>query len=108
MSLHKRLERLEAIEGGRPDEQERERAGRRRRAMQRFLHEIARARRRNAGLEAGPELPYTEGDRADDEWILREVIPRYRNSPGYQSGQGREFVDAWEQHIRDNLEKGAS
>jgi hypothetical protein len=56
MSLHRRLERLEALEGSGPDEQERERAARSRRAMRRLLHEVARARRQ-MGLEAGPIEP---------------------------------------------------
>jgi hypothetical protein len=111
VSVKKRLERLKAdFRREHPedehDEHERERAARSRRAMQRLFHATAKARREEAGLESvEPDLPYTAEDRADDEWFLREVIPEYRARVGYQNEQGRELLDAWEEHTRNKLKR---
>jgi hypothetical protein len=101
MSLRGRLERLESLEGRRSDKQ---RSGGTPYYLQRYFKEIASIRRREAGLEP---LPYTPEDLEDDRRCLEEVIPAYRALPGWQTEEGRRFCDQWEQHIRDNLAKGA-
>jgi hypothetical protein len=101
VSLHKRLERLEVLSGGKNE------APRQSRAMERLLHAHEQARREIQGLKPLPDLPYTEEDRADDKETLRETIPAYRASPGYQSGDGKAFLDHWEREVRDRLAKGA-
>jgi hypothetical protein len=75
--------------------------------MERYFHAHENARREIEGREPLPELPYTDEDREDDRRCLEEIIPRYRSSPGYQSGDGKAFLDQWERSIRDNLAKGA-
>jgi len=75
--------------------------------MERFLHLHENASREIAGLEPLPDLPYTQEDREDDRRSLEEVIPSYRASPGYQSGEGKYFLDEWEQATRERLAKGA-
>jgi hypothetical protein len=100
VSLRDRLEKLESRSA------ERE-APQRSRVMERYFHAHENARREIEGREPLPELPYTDEDREDDRRCLEEIIPRYRSSPGYQSGDGKAFLDQWEQSIRDNLAKGA-
>jgi hypothetical protein len=100
VSVRKRLERLEARTPSK--------AGGSRRApnyLDRFFKELENIERADVGL---PPLPYTEEDREDDRRCLREVIPAYRAaSPGWQSGEGKAFLDTWEEHIREKLAKGA-
>jgi hypothetical protein len=102
VSLRDRLEKLEgrATVQASPTPQ-------RSRAMERFLHLHEQARREIHGLEPLPDLPYTDEDREDDRRCLAEVIPAYRTSPGYQHGQGKDFLDQWEQETRERLAKGA-
>jgi hypothetical protein len=100
VSLRDRLEKLE----GRATVQEPPRTSR---AMERFLHLHEQARREIHGLEPLPDLPYTDEDREDDRRCLAEIIPAYRMSPGYQHGEGKAFLDHWEQTTRERLEKGA-
>ena len=100
MSLHKRLERLEVLAGGTGEPPQRSRA------MEQLLHAHEQARREIEGREPLPDLPYTDEDREDDRRCLEETIPAYRASPGYQSGEGKAFLDHWEQSIRDKLAKG--
>jgi hypothetical protein len=71
--------------------------------LQRYFKELANIRRCEAGLE--PE-PYTPEDLEDDERFLLEALPAYRASPGWQCEEAQQMLDQWEQHIRDNLEKG--
>jgi hypothetical protein len=73
--------------------------------LQRYFKELANLRRCEAGLEP---LPYTPEDLEDDRRCLEETIPIYRASPGWQSEEAQHVLDHWEQHIKDNLEKGAS
>jgi hypothetical protein len=101
MSLNKRLEKLEVIVGGKAE------PAKTSHAMERLLHLHENARREIEGREPLPELPYTEEDREDDRRCLEEIIPAYRASPGYQSGEGKAFLDHWEQSIRDKPAKGA-
>jgi hypothetical protein len=104
VSLHKRLERLEVRAGlGDTDETD----SYRERLWERYFHTYENARREIHGLEPLPDLPYTEEDREDDRRCLAEVIPAYRTSPGYQHGDGKAFLDHWEQSIKDKLAKGA-
>jgi len=73
--------------------------------LQRYFKELANLRRCEAGLEP---LPYTPEDLEDDSRCLEETIPIYGASPGWQSEEAQQMLDQWEQHIRDNLEKGGS
>jgi hypothetical protein len=98
VGLRERLERLEAVSG-------KAESPKRSRAWERYLHVHENGRREIQGLEPLPDLPYTEEDRADDRETLEETIPRYRMSPGYQSGDGKAFLDQWERSIRDKLAK---
>jgi hypothetical protein len=103
VSLDKRVERLEVLAGGaKPAEPPKQS-----RAMERWFHSYEQARREIQGLEPLPDLPYTEEDRLDDMDTLAETIPAYRASPGYQHGEGKAFLDEWEQSLRDKLAKGA-
>ena len=99
MSLGKRLEWLEVLAGGKANPSQITRT------MELFFHALENARRELEGLEPLPPLRYTAEDLADDEWVMREVIPRYRSHVGYQSGQGLEFMDGWEQSVRADIEK---
>jgi hypothetical protein len=100
VSLHKRLERLEGLSGAAALPPERSRT------MERWLHLHENARREIEGREPLPDLPRTEEGREVDRRCLEQVIPSYRTSPGYQSGEGKAFLDHWEQCIRDKLSKG--
>jgi hypothetical protein len=99
VGLRERLERLEAASGTAEPPK-------RSRAMERLLDLHENARRELHGLEPLPDLPYTEEDREDDWETLQETIPAYRRSPGYQGGEGKAFLDHWEQEIRDRLQEG--
>jgi hypothetical protein len=103
MNLKGRLEKLERGEVLEGHNAERARP----RYMERLLHALENGRREIAGREPLPELPYTEEDRADDRRFLEETIPAYRERPGWQSEEAKAVLDRWEQHIRDNLAKGA-
>jgi hypothetical protein len=105
VSLHKRLERLEGLarEPGKAEPPQAKLS----RAMERYFHAHENARREIEGREPLPDLPYTDEDREDDRRCLAEVIPAYRTSPGYQHGQGKDFLDQWEQETRERLAKGA-
>jgi hypothetical protein len=101
MSLNKRLERLEVLarEPGKAEPPKKSRA------MERLLHAHENARREIERREPLPELPYTEEDREDDRRCLEELIPKYRASPGYQSGEGKAFLDRMEQETSVRLER---
>jgi hypothetical protein len=100
VSLHKRLERLEALSSAKAGSTQNSRI------WERFFHAQENARREIEGREPLPDLPYTEEDLQDDRRCLEETIPAYRASPGYQSGEGKYFLDEWEKHIRENLQRG--
>jgi hypothetical protein len=101
LSLRDRLERLEVLASGKAESPQTSRT------MERLLHLHENARREIEGREPLPDLPYTDEDREDDRRCLAEVIPAYRTSPGYQHGQGKDFLDQWEQETRERLAKGA-
>ena len=98
-SLDNRLERLEGAAARRSGKQAQGTPY----YLQRYFKELANLRRREAGLEPHP---YTPEDLEDDRRCLEEIIPRYRASPGWQSEEAQAMLDHWEEHIRDNLEKG--
>jgi hypothetical protein len=105
MNLKGRLEKLER--GEVLAAHNAERAKPRQRSLERLLHAHENGRRELNGLEPLPELPYTEEDAFDDRRFLEETIPAYRELPGWQSEEAKAVLDRWEQHIRDNLAKGA-
>lgn len=102
MSLRDRLEKLE-------DRAAKQDSGgpQRSRAMERHLHAYEQARREIEGRDPLPDLPYTDEDREDDQRTLEETIPAYRARRGWQTEEARRILDAWEQHIRTNLQEGA-
>jgi hypothetical protein len=73
--------------------------------MERYFHAHENARREIEGRAPLPDLPYTDEDREDDRRCLAEVIPAYRTSPGYQSGEGKAFLYHWEQETKERLAK---
>lgn len=101
-SLERRLERLEAcaeaLEGYRTP-----------RRVERYMHALAHAlenfRRRSKGLEALPDLPYTEEDYEDDLKTLHEHIPAMRAEPGWQTEKARTFLDRWERNVNRRVER---
>jgi hypothetical protein len=101
VTLRDRLERLE-VRAREPGEAAPPKMSR---AMERFLHLHEYASREIAGPEPLPDLPYTQEDREDDGRCLAEVIPQYRMSPGYQRGEGKAFLDHWEQETRETSER---
>jgi hypothetical protein len=60
--------------------------------------------RKEAGL---PPLPYTEEDRKDDEAFLRETLPVFRASLGWQTEEAQHALDIWERDTIERLQKGA-
>jgi hypothetical protein len=77
------------------------------RSMEHFLHAVENAHREIEGREPLPELPYTEEDRRDDEEFLRETLPAYRASPGWQTEEAQRILNEWEKHTLHSLEHGA-
>jgi hypothetical protein len=100
MSLRNRLEKLEGHGAAREAP-----GGGMSRCMERYVHAHENARREIEGREPLPDLPYTEEDREDDRACLLEVIPAYRAATGWQTEKARNFLDAWEQRIREKLAK---
>jgi hypothetical protein len=88
VSLRKRLDRLETSYRG-PYVSNPE--------LEKFIRELENLLREEAGLG---RLPYTEEDRKEDEKILREVIPHYRESLGWQSEEAQQRLDEWERDVR--------
>ena len=99
MSLHKRLEALEA----RTQTQQGYKIPRR---VERYMHIFENANRRTRGLEPLPDLPYTEEDYEDDLRTLEHTISAMRDSAGWQAEKGVAFLDEWERDLREKLEKG--
>ena len=60
--------------------------------------------RKEVGL---PPLPYTEEDRKDDEAFLRETLPVFRASLGWQTEEAQHALDIWERDTIERLRKGA-
>ena len=101
-SIEHRLERLERL----AESHHESRSGSTR-YMERFLHALENARREIEGREPLPELPYTEEDRQDDTEFLRETLPAFRASLGWQTQEAQSVLDEWEKHTLQKLEKGA-
>jgi hypothetical protein len=97
-SLGKRLEQLEARGARRgsrstPD------------YLEAYFRALENHERASSGLEP---LPYSEVDRRADEHFLRETLPAYKASPGWQTEATRRMLDEWEKDTLERLEKGAS
>jgi hypothetical protein len=101
-SIEHRLERLERLAESRHEDKSGST-----RSMERFLHALENARREIEGREPLPELPYTEEDRKDDEEFLRETLPFYRASLGWQGEEAQHVLDTWERDTIERLQKGA-
>lgn len=101
MSLHRRLKALEARAG----ESEASACGRglTERSRERYFHAIENARREIRGLEALPDLPYTEEDYHDDLNTLEHSIPTMRAEPGWRGDRERSFLDEWEREVRERV-----
>lgn len=97
MSLHKRLEDLEA----RTQTQQGYEVSR---SMEHFFHAHENARREIHGLEPLDDLPYTKEDYQDDLKVLGEHIPKMRAEPGWQAGKEKTFLDEWERKTRERTE----
>jgi hypothetical protein len=74
------------------------------RYLEAYVRALENFNREKAGL---PPLPYTEEDRQDDEEFLRETLPVYRASPGWQTQEAQSVLDEWEKHTLHSLENGA-
>ena len=98
MSLHKRLEALEA----RTQAQQGYTVPRR---VERYLHIFENANRRARGIEPLPDLPYLKEDYEDDLKTLETTIPAMRSSAGWQKEEARTFLDEWERRLREKLER---
>ncbi len=59
-------------------------------------------RRHKEGREPLRKPPYTEEDYHEDMRAIAEL----RGDPGWQSREGRAFLDEWEDASRESLEKG--
>ena len=98
MSLHKRLERLEARASG-------PREYRTPRFLEAYFRGLENVRREEAGLEP---LPYNDIDRESDGHFLAETLPKFRTIVGWRRDECREILDRWEKDTRERLAKGAT
>jgi hypothetical protein len=106
VGVRNRLEKLEAAERLRDV---REQPTQLSWAMEKLLRMHENHRRAERDLETLPLVRTPEEaalDVAHLEHTLAVTIPSYRQGRGYQSGEGREFLDRWEQETREKLEKG--
>jgi len=74
------------------------------RKLDSYFRALENFNREKAGL---PPLPYTEEDRQDDEEFLRETLPSYRASLGWQTKEAQHVLDIWERDTIERLQKGA-
>jgi hypothetical protein len=74
------------------------------RYLESYFRALENFDREKVGL---PPLPYTEEDRQDDEAFLRETLPFYRASPGWQTQEAQRILIEWEKHTMHSLENGA-
>jgi hypothetical protein len=102
-SLEDRIRRLEASAGLARQEDADAAEARRRRALDKWLHEYENGRRTLQGLEPLPLPPELEDARADVLHTLRHVIPYYRERGGYRDGDGAEFLRRWEDTALEKL-----
>ncbi len=75
------------------------------RALERYWHELDNARRAQSGFKPLPVLEYTKEDYADDLRTLREHIPVMRSDSGWQTEEGRAFLDEWERNVTERIER---
>lgn len=97
MTLRRRLEALEANKAARPPE------GFPNKNLEQYFRALENDRRERAGV-ALLEMPYNEEDYYDD----MRVIASLRTDPGWDTEQGRMFLDEWENAAEKSLEKGKS
>jgi hypothetical protein len=97
-SIDRRLERLERLAESRHEDK-----GNSLRCLEAYFRALENLDREKVGL---PPLPYTEEDRQDDKEFLRETLPAYRASLGWQSEEAQHVLDIWERDIREKLQKG--
>jgi hypothetical protein len=98
-SIGRRLDTLERFSArGRADK------GRSPRSLEAYFRALENFDRAKAGL---PPHPYTEEDRRDDEEFLRETLPVFRASLGWQTEEAQHALDIWEQDTVERLQKGA-
>jgi hypothetical protein len=97
--IERRLQRLERLEESRHEDKRNSP-----RSLDSYFRALENLDREKAGL---PPLPYTEEDRQDDEEFLRETLPTYRASPGWQTQEAQSVLNEWEKHTLHSLENGA-
>jgi CHASE3 domain sensor protein len=98
-SIERRLDNLERVSANRRADK-----GGSPRYLDSYFRALENFNREKVGLAA---LPYTEEDRQDDEELLRETLPTYRASPGWQTQEAQSVLDEWEKHTLHSLENGA-
>ena len=98
-SIERRLEKLERLAKSRHEDKSGSP-----RYLEAYLRALENLERQEAGL---PPLPYTEEDHKDDEEFLRDTLPFYRASPGWQTQEAQRILNEWEKHTMHSLENGA-
>jgi len=98
-SLDRRIEGLEKLYGERPHGGNKYPPA----YMDHYFRELENCRRNEAGLEP---LPYTEEDRRHDEAFLRETLPAFRASLGWQRKEARDVLDEFERMTLERIHKG--
>jgi len=74
------------------------------RSLEAYFRALENPQREEADL---PPLPYAEADRREDVEFLRETLPAYRASPGWQTVEAQRTLNEWEKHTMHSLENGA-
>jgi hypothetical protein len=69
----------------------------------RSYHEQGNARRELMGLEPEPLPPGLEPTAADIVETLSTTIPHFRRFGSWGYGEGKEFLDAWENTLLEQL-----
>jgi hypothetical protein len=100
MALGDRIRRLEDAQGLRRVESE---GDARRRIYDRLYHALENGRRELEGLDPMPMPEELEETREEILDALGTTIPHYRRYPGYQGGDGAEFLAAWEDRLLEQL-----
>ena len=72
--------------------------------LEAYFRTLENLERKEVGL---PPLPYTAENRQDDEGFLRETLPAYRASPGWQTEEAQRILNEWKKHTMHSLENGA-
>ena len=103
MGLEDRIRKLEAAAGQARQGSENEETARRRRVMSRLYFERNNARRQLDGLDPLPTPPELRETKDEVVHALKVTLPHYRQSGGWQRGEGKEFLDAWQDRLREKL-----